>query len=676
MRRFTAPTALSVLAIVVAPLAPAFATDVSATPATVTSPAAQEPPAAPASTDRVIVQFTEDTTAAEQRQVLAETVRQSDAPGAAAAAVAQTGDTTQVLELGQDVAVEELTELTDELSASPEVLYAGPDQMLTSQWKPNDLNTTTQWGPGAAQLQPAWDVSTGAGTVIGVVDSGLALHHDVSSKAIGGYDFVSSTDLSNDVDRRDADYTDPGNYAAANQCWIDPSTGAGNRAMNSTWHGTHVAGVAAAVTGNGAGIAGAAPGADLLVARATGACDAGYTSDIADSIRWLAGDPVTGVPAAPETADVISISLGGIGTCDPLLQSAINTAVSNGVPVVVAAGNDSVAATQSMPANCNNVIAVGASTRDNKAAWFSNHGSAVDVWAPGMEILSTYNDGRTTAGAQSLGYLSGTSQAAPHVTGVVALLKEQNPSLTPAQIEAKLKSTATAKTAGVPVVNAAAALGANTAPTYATKGAIGRYYERIKTTVGAPIANEVSIAGGAKQEFEKGTIYWSSATGAQLVKGGIRFTFDRNGGTATIGFPVAGEKSNGIGGAYQSFQKGKILWSSKTGARALRGAIGSRYSAMGNEKGALGYPTADEKPNGIGGSYQVFQKGKILWSSKTGAHALKGAIATRYNDLGNERGRLGYPTSGEYSSAGKTRQNYQGGFISWSSRTGAVVTFR
>ena len=109
----------------------------------------------------------------------------------------------------------------------------------------------------------------------------------------------------------------------------------------------------------------------------------------------------------------------------------------------------------------------------------------------------------------------------------------------------------------------------------------------------------------------------------------------------------------------------------------LKGAIGTRYSALGSERGVLAYPTAEERC-GLKdrGCVQVFQKGRIYWSPKTGVQSVNGAIGTRHLQLGAERSRLGYPTSGEYRSGATTVQNFQGGKITWSSRAGVRVTYR
>lgn len=202
-------------------------------------------------------------------------------------------------------------------------------------------------------------------------------------------------------------------------------------------HGTHVAGIAAAKD-NSIGVVGIAPGARLWAIKVLDSSGAGTISDIIAGIDY--------VTAHASEIDVVNLSFG-CECSSPALDAAINNAVNAGVVFVVAAGNDHKDASLFSPARNPNVIAVsamadsdgkcggqGPSTKygnDDTFASFSNYGEAVDMVAPGVGILSTYDDGKYAE-------LSGTSMAAPHVTGSVALYESLHPGATPNQIKAAL----------------------------------------------------------------------------------------------------------------------------------------------------------------------------------------------------------------------------------------------
>ncbi|MBP1135130.1 uncharacterized protein with LGFP repeats [Arthrobacter sp. PvP023] len=199
--------------------------------------------------------------------------------------------------------------------------------------------------------------------------------------------------------------------------------------------------------------------------------------------------------------------------------------------------------------------------------------------------------------------------------------------------------------------------------------------------LGYPTTDEVRGLrdGGAYQSFQGGTIYWSPSTGAHINTGGIRAVYASQGWeNGFLGYPTTGEiRGLRNGGVYQSFQGGTIYWSPTTGARINTGAIRGAYASQGWENGYLGYPTTDEV-RGLrnGGAYQSFQGGTVYWSPGTGAQINRGAIRTAYASQGWENGWLGYPVTGEYPSGGGTAQDFQGGRISWTPGGGAVATRR
>lgn len=337
-----------------------------------------------------------------------------------------------------DAAESEL--LMRRLAADPNVEYVEVDQLMRHTLTPNDPRLSEQWGFGTSaasiNVRPAWDKSTGTGVVVAVIDTGITNHPDLNANILPGYDFISDAAMARDGGGRDNNPNDEGDWYAANEC------GVGYPASNSSWHGTHVAGTIAAVTNNAVGVAGTAYNAKIVPVRVLGKCG-GYTSDIADAIVWASGGTVSGVPANANPAEVINMSLGGGGSCSTTYQNAINGAVSRGTTVVVAAGNSNTNVSSAVPANCPNVIAVAATTSAGARASFSNYGTGIDISAPGASILSTLNTGTTVPGSASYASYNGTSMAAPHVAGVVALMQAAAATaLTPAQVESILKSTA------------------------------------------------------------------------------------------------------------------------------------------------------------------------------------------------------------------------------------------
>ncbi|AZR33912.1 S8 family peptidase [Xanthomonas vasicola] len=326
------------------------------------------------------------------------------------------------------------------LAADPAVKRVEVDILMRPLLVPNDPGVPQQWAMGATaaslNIRPAWDRSTGKGIVVAVIDTGITNHPDLAANVLPGYDFIVDPATARDGNARDATATDQGDWAAANEC------GPGASATNSSWHGTHVAGIVAAVGNNAVGVVGTAFNAKILPLRVLGRCG-GYMSDIADAIVWAAGGKVNGVPANPNPATVINLSLGGPGTCSATLNNAITAAVTRGSAVVVAAGNSNMDVSTSVPANCANVIAVAATTSAGAKASFSNFGNGVDIAAPGQSIVSTLNTGTTVPGNPAYAVYSGTSMAAPHVAGVVALMQSValNP-LTPATVKALLKASA------------------------------------------------------------------------------------------------------------------------------------------------------------------------------------------------------------------------------------------
>jgi len=350
-----------------------------------------------------------------------------------------------VLQVGERLAEGQIEAIAERIAAMPDVEYAEPDYLLKPTLIPNDTYYTSQWDFFSAygiNLQPAWDITTGSGSVnVAVIDTGITDHADLSGRWAGGYDFIFDSLVGNDGNGRDSDAHDPGDWVTSAENTSGYFAGCG--VDDSSWHGTHVAGTIGAAGNNGTGVAGINWNSQIIPVRVLGKCG-GYTSDIADGIRWAAGLSVSGIPANPNPAKVLNLSLGGYGTCGTTMQSAITAARTAGAVIVVAAGNESMDASNSEPANCNGVITVAATTSSGNKASYSNYGSTVEISAPGSSILSTLNTGLTSPAADTYVYYNGTSMATPHVAGVASLLFSINPSLTPDEVLYALQKTARA----------------------------------------------------------------------------------------------------------------------------------------------------------------------------------------------------------------------------------------
>ncbi len=322
------------------------------------------------------------------------------------------------------------------------VIGVGRVRLMSHQWLSNDSLMSQQWslgaGLGGIRAPQAWDITPSGSVQVAVIDTGIRSHQDLDGKRVAGYDMISQEFIAADGNGRDADESDSGDFD-------DDFTCSDSYSFMSSWHGTHVAGIIGATTNNGTGIAGVAPNARIQSVRALGRCG-GTAEDVADSIRWAAGVPVSGIPANPMPSKILNLSLGGTGPCEAVEQSAVDAAIARGAIVVVAAGNEASLASDFTPANCKGVITVAASTLLGDLASYSNFGSLVAISAPGGDggnqpgILSTLNGGITSPAAPSYANYMGTSMAAPHVAGVVALMVARDPSITSGQVLNRLKS--------------------------------------------------------------------------------------------------------------------------------------------------------------------------------------------------------------------------------------------
>jgi serine protease len=370
--------------------------------------------------------------------------------------------------------------LARRLAADADVLFAVPDERARAHAVPNDplfAAAARPDGPESGQwylrapegevvasidVGRAWDVTTGSSAVVvAVLDTGVRFEHpDLRTVGAGGnllpgYDMVSDADTANDGDGRDADAADPGDWITPGDIAPGgPLEGCAEGPSDSSWHGTQVAGVIAALTDNGIGMASVARTVRVLPVRVLGRCG-GFDSDVIAGMRWAAGLHVPGVPANATPARVINLSLGSSGRCSVAYRTALGEIAATGTVVVASAGNAAGHAV-SPPANCDGVIGVAGLRHVGTKVGFSSLGPEVALGAPGgncvnietgspclYPILTTSNDGATTPGAatytDSFRITVGTSFSAPIVAGTAALMLAARPTLSPAQVRSFLQ---------------------------------------------------------------------------------------------------------------------------------------------------------------------------------------------------------------------------------------------
>jgi len=270
----------------------------------------------------------------------------------------------------------------------PDVEFAEAHQLFPPAVVPNDPYFETQWHHATVDSASAWDRTRAVGQIVAILDSGVdATHPDLKPALLPGWDFW-------DGDSNPADVFG---------------------------HGTRVAGVAAAVTHNGKGVAGVAWGAAILPVRVAG--PNGYASSwsIAQGLEY----------AVARGAHVANLSFGQLAGSQTVLDAA-RSAVKDGMVVVASAGN--CGCTEGY-ADTPWLLSVAATTASDALASYSSRGSFVDVAAPGQSV-------RTTTAGGGYAYASGTSFSAPLVAGLVALVRAADPTLTPAQVEARLAGSA------------------------------------------------------------------------------------------------------------------------------------------------------------------------------------------------------------------------------------------
>ncbi|MDA2918524.1 S8 family serine peptidase [Desulfobacterota bacterium AH_259_B03_O07] len=332
-----------------------------------------------------------------------------------------------------------------ELRRDPEIEYAEPNYISRTTVVPNDEFFNFQWHYPLINLPQAWNITKGSDDVIvAVIDTGVVSNHpDLSSRLVGGFDFITDPSRARDGDGIDPDPFDVGDLGSG---------------TSSSFHGTHGAGTVGATTNNGIGVSGVTWNAKIMPLRVLGQ-GGGTDFDISQAILYAAGLQNVSGTVPPIPADIINMSLGPrnedcqqLGPPSTTRANAINSALSAGVIVIVSAGNDNCPVPTPMT-TIDGVITVSAVDILKEKAPYSNFGSTVDVAAPGGNtlvdingdgfvdgVLSTRADDSSSPTTPVYTFFQGTSMAAPHVAGVVALMLSVNPNLTPNDINLLLSS--------------------------------------------------------------------------------------------------------------------------------------------------------------------------------------------------------------------------------------------
>lgn len=346
---------------------------------------------------------------------------------------------SNVLLLKIEKMVEDIESLAVSINKNPNLLvsdgikivYAEPNYLKTSTTDSNDPLFSQQWSHQVTNIEQAWRITQGNPDVkIGIIDTGVdPTHPDLANNLLTGYDFV------------DIDTT---NYKSiyGTSCLLpgEDYTQPDKNCADYNGHGTHCAGIAAAVGDNNIGIKGVAPNCKILPIRA-GFSIKNYDGENGETGIFETTSIVNAIAyAVDQGANVISMAFNGDHS--NLEEEVIKYAAYKNVVLVAAAGNNKKSIEKSYPAGYDEVLAITSINKEKKASSFTNYGAWTDIAAPGEDIISTVP---TTGGNNSdpAGYkiLSGTSMAAPYIAGVAGLLLSKDPNLSNNQVYQLLRNS-------------------------------------------------------------------------------------------------------------------------------------------------------------------------------------------------------------------------------------------
>jgi subtilisin family serine protease len=312
-----------------------------------------------------------------------------------------------------------------DLNSMLDIEYAEKAPLYKTSLTPNDINSS-QWALAKINAPQAWDISTGSNAVkIAIVDNAVSTEHeDLSNQIWTNPNEIPNNGLDDDLNG----FIDDVNGWDAGDSDNNPNPPISASSSTPFIHGTHCAGIASASTNNNKGIASIGYNTSIIPVK----CSADNSPDQGASLPGAYDGVYYAIQA---NADIISMSWGGSSGLFVTGESIINAAHNLGIVCIAAAGNSNTDAPH-YPAAYNNVISVGATDQTDTRAGFSNYGSSIDVMAPGVSIFSTVSGNGST---NLYNNLSGTSMACPMVAGLAGLILAEFPTLTPAEVEQKIK---------------------------------------------------------------------------------------------------------------------------------------------------------------------------------------------------------------------------------------------